>query len=145
MTYYIASLKCHCCFYHIVAAAASNFTSSGPTCPGSDMNFTCTVVDPGVPFRGSTIWRVGTNPLCGLSHSTAPIQQQSCRGTQFSASLAAPEGDCYTSTISATVDHADSGLPVLCYRFEETPSRLVGNASVEVIGQYASDVLQYMY
>ena len=141
LTYYIASLKCHCCFYHIVAAAASsdsNFTSSGPSCPGSEVNFTCTVVDPGVPFRGSTIWRVGTNPLCGLSHSVAPIQQQSC-GAQFSATLAAPEGDCYTSTISAIVDHADSGLPVSCYIFEETPSRLVGNASVEVIGQYASD------
>ena len=114
-------------------------------CPGSEVNFTCTVVDPGMPFRGSTIWRVGTNSLCGLAHSAAPIQQQSCSVTQFSASLAAPEGDCYTSTISATVDHADSGLPVSCYAFEDMPSRLVGNASVEVIGQFASDVLQYMY
>ena len=142
LTYYIASLKCHCCFYHIVAAAASsnsNFTFSSPVCPGNEVNFMCTVVDPGVPFRGSTIWRIGTNSRCGLAHSLAPIQQQSCSGTQFSATLAAPEGGCYTSTISATVDHADSGLPVLCYGFEETPSRLVGNASVEVIGQYASD------
>ena len=150
LTYYIASLKCHCCFYHIVtavlaASSGSNFTFSSPVCLGNEVNFMCTVVDPGVPFRGSTIWRIGNNPLCGLSHSAAPIQQQSCSGTPFSATLAAPEGDCYTSTISAIVDHADSGLPVSCYAFEETPSRLVGNASVEVIGQYASEFLQYMY
>ena len=72
-----------------------------------------------------------------IRYSAAPIQQQSC-GTQFSATLAAPEGDCYTSTISAIVDHADSGLAVSCYAFDETPSRLVGNTSVEVIGRYAS-------
>ena len=119
------------------ASSSSNFTSSGPVCPGREVNFTCTVVDPGVPILGSTVWRVGTNPLCGLSHSTAPSQQQSC-GPQFSATLAAPVGDCYTSTISAIVDHADSGLPVMCYAFQETPNRLVGNASVDVIGQYAS-------
>ena len=119
------------------ASSSSNFTSSGPVCPGREVNFTCTVVDPGVPIRGSTVWRVGTDSLCGLSHSIAPIQQQSC-GSQFSATLAAPEGDCYSSTISAIVHHADNGLPVSCYAFEETPSRLVGNASVEVIGQYAS-------
>ena len=107
-------------------------------CPGSEVNFTCTVVDPGVPFPGFTIWRIGTNPLGSLSHSAAPIQP-SCSGTQFSATLTAPEGDCYTSTISAIVDHADSGLPVSCYSFEETPSRLVGSATVEVIGQYASN------
>ena len=118
------------------ASSSSNFTSLGPVCPGREVNFTCTVVDPRVPIPGSTVWRVGTNPLCGLSHSIAPIQQQSCG--QFSAALAAPEGDCYTSTISAIVDHADSGLRVMCYAFEERPSRLVGNASVEIIGQYAS-------
>ena len=101
-------------------------------CSGNEVNFTCTVVDPGVPFPGSTIWTVGAN-RCGLSHATAPDPPQTC-GPQFSATLAAPEGDCYTSTISAIVDHADSGLPVSCYGFEETPSRLVGNASVEVIG-----------
>ena len=89
-----------------------------------------------MPFPGSTIWTAGTS-RCGLAHSTAPDPQQSC-GPEFTATLAAPEGDCYTSTISAIVDHSDSGLPVLCYAFEETPSRLVGNASVEVIGQYSS-------
>ena len=90
------------------------------------------------PCFGSTIWTIGANPLCGLPHFTAPIQQQSCGLTQFSGTLAAPEGDCYTSTISAIVHHADNGLPVMCYAFEVRPSRLVGNASVEVIGQYAS-------
>ena len=115
------------------ASSGSNFTSSGPVCPGREVNFTCTVVDPGVPFPGATIWTVGAN-RCGLAHSTAPDPQQTC-GPQFSAILAAPEGDCYTSTISAIVYHVDSGLPVMCYAFEETPSRLVGTASVEVIGQ----------
>ena len=119
------------------ASSSSNFTSSGPVCPGREVNFTCTVVDPRDPFPGSTIWTIGTS-RCGLVHSTAPIQQPSCGLTQFTATLAAPEGDCYTSTISAIVHHADSGLPVMCYAFQETPSRLVGNASVEVIGQYAS-------
>ena len=119
------------------ASSSNNFISSGPVCPGNEVTFTCTVVDPGVPFLGSTVWRVGTNPPCGLSHSIAPIQQQPC-GAQFSGTLAAPVGDRYTSTISAIVHHADSGLPVMCYAFEVRPSRLVGNASVEVIGQYAS-------
>ena len=116
------------------ASYGSNFTSSGPVCPGREVNFTCTVVDPGVPFHGATIWTVGANH-CGLAHSTAPDPQQTCGLTQFTATLASPEGDCYTSTISGIVYHADSGVPVMCYAFEERPSRLVGNASVEVIGQ----------
>ena len=116
------------------ASCCSNFTSPAPVCPGSEVTFTCTVVDPGVPFPGSTIWIVGTN-RCGLSHSTAPDPQVSC-GRQFTAALEAPQGGCYTSTITATVDYADSGLPVSCYAFEEIPRLLVGNASVDVIGQH---------
>ena len=111
----------------------SNFVPPDAVCPGSEVTFRCTVVDPGVPFPGSTIWIVGTS-RCGLSHSTAPDPSQPC-GSQFNATLLAPQGNSYTSTVTATVDHADNGLPVLCYGFEEEPSLLVGNATVEIIGE----------
>ena len=107
--------------------------SPATVCPGSEVTFTCTVVDPGVPFPGSTIWIIGTN-RCGLSHSTAPDPPQQC-GSQFNATLLAPQGNSYTSTVTATVDPADNGLPVLCYRFEVVPNLLVGNATVEIKGE----------
>ena len=115
------------------ASSVSNFVSPAAVCPGSEVTFTCTVVDPGVPFPGSTVWIIGTS-RCGLSHSTAPIAHMSCE-PPFSATLLAPQGNCYTSTVTATVDHADNELPVLCYGFEEVPDLLVGNATVKVIGE----------
>ena len=87
-----------------------------------------------MPFPGTTIWAIGTS-RCGLSHSTAPIGHMSCE-PPFSATLLAPQGNCYTSTLTATIDYADNGLPVLCYNFQEIPTLLVGNATVKVIGQY---------
>ena len=113
------------------ASSASNFMSPAAVCPGSEVTFTCTVVDPGVPYPGTTIWTIGTS-RCGLSHSTAPDIQH-C-GPQFNATLLAPQGNCYTSTVTAKVNQADNGLPVMCYRFEEDPNLVVGNATVEIIG-----------
>ena len=49
------------------------------------------------------------------------LHTQLLQSTEFTATLAEPEGDCYISTISAIVYHADSELPVMCYAFEETP------------------------
>jgi len=111
------------------ATTDSNFTSPPPVCPGRVVTFTCSVVDP--MGLSSTIWRVGGNQ-CGLTHSIAPTVP--C-GPLFSATLGQPQGDCYTSTLTATVGRDDNGLSVLCYAFAPQPQFLVGNATVQVIGE----------
>ena len=108
----------------------SNFTSPPPVCPGKVVTFTCSVVDPG--DLSSTIWIVDGSQ-CGLSHAVAPTQVP-C-GPSFRAILGPPEGSCYTSTLTATVDHDDNGLPLLCNAFSPQPQFLVGNATVQVKGE----------
>ena len=93
------------------------------------------MVDPG--GLRSTIWRVGDDQ-CGLTHSIAHFQRP-C-GPLFSATLGQPQEDCYTFTLTATVGRDDNGLSVLCYAFAPQPQFLIGNATVQVIGEH----LQYL-
>jgi len=116
-----------------VATTGSNFTSPPPLCPGRVVTFTCSVVDPG--GLRSTVWIVDGNQ-CGLSHPIAPTQLP-C-GPLFSATLGGPQGDCFTSTLTATVGRDDNGLSALCYAFATQPQFLVGNATVQVIGELYS-------
>jgi len=100
-------------------------------CPGTEVTFTCSVVDP--EGLRSSIWKVDSE-ICGLSHPIAPTQLP-C-GPLFSATLGQSQGDCYTSTLTATVDRDDNGLSVLCYAFTALPQFLVGNTTLQIIGQY---------
>ena len=142
------------------ATTESNFTSPPPVCPGRVVTLTCFVVDPG--GLRSTIWVVD-DVQCGLSHSIASNAPTVPCGPLFSATPGQPQvckwmymrvnvyvdvdvclceavcmhvwGDCFTSTLTATVDRDDTGLSVLCYAFAPQPQFLVGNATVQVIGE----------
>jgi len=82
----------------------------------------------------STVWIVDDNQ-CGLTHAIASTASTVPCGPPFSATLGPPQGDCYTSTLTATVGRDDNGLPVLCYAFAPLPQYLVGNATMQVIGE----------
>ena len=113
----------------------SNFTSPPPVCPGTNVTFTCSVADPGnPPGLRSTIWTIESNPnQCGLSHPVAPTRIPCA--SLFIATLGLPQGVCYTSNLTATVNDDYNGLSVLCYAFAAQPQFLVGNATLQVIGQ----------
>ena len=115
------------------ATTDSNFTSPLPVCPGRVVTFTCSVVDPG-GFR-STVWIVDSNQ-CGLSHTIASTAPTVPCGLLFSATLGPPQGDCFTSNLTARVGRDDNGLSVLCYAFAIQPQFLIGNTTVEVIGEH---------
>ena len=115
---------------------AGQFTAAPPTCPGSNLTFSCTV---GGDRSGVTIWRVDGSSECVLTHSTAGATATCGPGSAFKARPGAEFGTSatsYSSTLSGTATSALNGTLVECFGPDlvREPSNKVGGSTLKILG-----------
>jgi len=119
-------------------AAAGQFTTAPPTCPGDTIIYNCTVAG---AFRMFTTWKVGGSSDCSLVHSSSSVTSTCGAGNGFRARAGTGFGTIaasFSSTLSVTATPALNGTLIECFGPGSLGGDLgnrVGDSVIRVLGQ----------
>ena len=118
-----------------VAHVAGQLTAPPPTCPGDTFTFRCTVIG---DRNGITIWRVGGNSECLLTHNTAGTTSTCGPGRVFTARIETGFGLSFTSTLSGTASPTLNGTLIECFgpALSRDAENRVGGSILQISGHF---------